>query len=331
MDTGAIRRRESRSPRACSGATYPAPAGFTAPNQRPLMPNSGRWLAQRLDVDPGAWCRRFRCRARPRTGDRRSTPADHDRGQVQPRQVRGKQIAQQEGRLDRLRPGAQGEPDRLRPGPRPAPLRPVPLAAGGLIEQPLPSPRDRVQAGRWRRPEQTPHRVWRTHTGYAASSSAPGPSPCLQLERRQMDPIEVAYVSVSATGDRHRPPTARIAQPAPTPTGTPPDRKALRAGPVDRTYSQPGHHLQARALGHGLREPGLTNLLGGRSSATLTCSGAASALVSIVFFEYFLVTAVHCLWVVFGGRPTPTAWQASGGDRHRKSYETRDNLGAKPP
>ena len=46
---------------------------------------------------------------------------------------------------------------------------------------------------------------------------------------------------------------------------------------------------------------------------------------------YFLLTVVpypstSILWsVVFGGRPTPTARQASGGDRHLNFHEIRDN------
>ena len=35
-------------------------------------------------------------------------------------------------------------------------------------------------------------------------------------------------------------------------------------------------------------------------------------------------------WVVFGGRPTPTARQASGGDRHLNFHESRDNLERTP-
>ena len=99
------------------------------------------------------------------------------------------------GGRDRLRVGPSCQPDRLRPGPRPAALRPSPL------DRPPDRPPDRGELtgknpsrdrpigctlGGDEGPDQTPLWLWRTPRCYAVDSLAPGPSPCPQLERRQM-------------------------------------------------------------------------------------------------------------------------------------------------
>src|SRR4051794_15959292 len=49
----------------------------------------------------------------------------------------------------------------------------------------------------------------------------------------------------------------------------------------------------------------------------------------MLFFWYFLVTAVPCQWCL-GGRPTPTSRPVRAGDRHLNFHETRDNLVYEP-